>query len=317
MKTPFNLNTVFRIAVLLVVMIVSITILAPIMSKPETYSKTIAKLNEKQMNIMEVSATATVSSITLAAIPDDATTPVANKIMDLAGYLVLVLCTIVMEKYMLTIFGSLAFQYLLPAICALLILNTFLKNPSIAKLASKIFAVGLTLFLVVPVSVRISDMIEETYKVSIATTADHAIEETQAEETKSSVSETEIQKLETEVPSTEETSGNLLDRFLHSVNEVTKTAKDTTSQISQAVSNAAGSAASAITSLTDEAIAKAKDMLNDLIETIVVLIVTNCLLPVMVLLFLFWIIKLITGIQINLPDPGKITKKWHKKPENR
>ena len=317
MKTPFNLNTVFRIAVLLVVMIVSITILAPIMSKPETYSKTIAKLNEKQMNIMEVSAAATVSSITLAAIPDDATTPVANKIMDLAGYLVLVLCTIVMEKYMLTIFGSLAFQYLLPAICALLILNTFLKNPSIAKLASKIFAVGLTLFLVVPVSVRISDMIEETYKVSIATTADHAIEETQAEETKSSVSETEIQKLETEVPSTEETSGNLLDRFLHSVNEVTKTAKDTTSQISQAVSNAAGSAASAITSLTDEAIAKAKDMLNDLIETIVVLIVTNCLLPVMVLLFLFWIIKLITGIQINLPDPGKITKKWHKKPENR
>ncbi|MCI6733089.1 MAG: hypothetical protein MR487_12370 [Lachnospiraceae bacterium] len=317
MKTPFNLNTVFRIAVLLVVMIVSITILAPIMSKPETYSKTIAKLNEKQMNIMEVSATATVSSITLAAIPDDATTPVANKIMDLAGYLVLVLCTIVMEKYMLTIFGSLAFQYLLPAICALLILNTFLKNPSIAKLASKIFAVGLTLLLVVPVSVRISDMIEETYKVSIATTADHAIEETQAEETKSSVSETEIQKLETEVPSTEETSGNLLDRFLHSVNEVTKTAKDTTSQISQAVSNAAGSAASAITSLTDEAIAKAKDMLNDLIETIVVLIVTNCLLPVMVLLFLFWIIKLITGIQINLPDPGKITKKWHKKPENR
>ena len=317
LKTPFNLNTVFRIAVLLVVMIVSITIIAPVMSKPETYSKTIAKLNEKQMNIMEVSAAATVSSITLAAIPDDATTPVANKIMDLAGYLVLVLCTIVMEKYMLTIFGSLAFQYLLPAICALLILNTFLKNPSIAKLASKIFAVGLTLLLVVPVSVRISDMIEETYKVSIATTADHAIEETQAEETKSSVSETEIQKLETEVPSTEETSGNLLDRFLHSVNEVTKTAKDTTSQISQAVSNAAGSAASAITSLTDGAIAKAKDMLNDFIETIVVLIVTNCLLPVMVLLFLFWIIKLITGIQINLPDPGKITKKWHKKPENR
>lgn len=317
MKTPFNLNTVFRIAVLLVVMIVSITILAPVMSKPETYSKTIAKLNEKQMNIMEVSAAATVSSITLAAIPDDATTPVANKIMDLTGYLVLVLCTIVMEKYMLTIFGSLAFQYLLPAICALLILNTFLKNPSIAKLASKIFAVGLTLLLVVPVSVRISDMIEETYKVSIATTADHAIEETQAEETKSSVSETEIQKLETEVPSTEETSGNLLDRFLHSVNEVTKTAKDTTSQISQAVSNAAGSAASAITSLTDGAIAKAKDMLNDFIETIVVLIVTNCLLPLMVLLFLFWIIKLITGIQINLPDPGKITKKWHKKPENR
>lgn len=317
MKTPFNLNTVFRIAVLLVVMIVSITSIAPVMSKPETYSKTIAKLNEKQMNIMEISAAATVSSITLAAIPDDTTTPVANKIMDLAGYLVLVLCTIVMEKYMLTIFGSLAFQYLLPAICALLILNTFLKNPSIAKLASKIFAVGLTLLLVVPVSVRISDMIEETYKVSIATTADHAIEETQAEETKSSVSETEIQKLETEVPSTEETSGNLLDRFLHSVNEVTKTAKDTTSQISQAVSNAAGSAASAITSLTDGAIAKAKDMLNDFIETIVVLIVTNCLLPVMVLLFLFWIIKLITGIQINLPDPDKITKKRHKKPENR
>ena len=134
MKTTFNLNTVFRIAALLVVMIVSITIIAPVMSKPETYSKTIAKLNEKQMNIMEVSAAATVSSITLAAIPDDATTPVANKIMDLAGYLVLVLCTIVMEKYMLTIFGSLAFQYLLPAICALLILNIFLKNPSIAKL---------------------------------------------------------------------------------------------------------------------------------------------------------------------------------------
>ena len=36
-------------------------------------------------------------------------------------------------------------------------------------------------------------------------------------------------------------------------------------------------------------------------EALAVLIVTSCVLPVLVLLFLLWIVKMLTGIDFSLP----------------
>ena len=46
---------------------------------------------------------------------------------------------------------------------------------------------------------------------------------------------------------------------------------------------------------------KFEKLLSNVIEALAVLIVTSCVLPVLVLLFLLWIVKMLTGIDFNLP----------------
>lgn len=45
----------------------------------------------------------------------------------------------------------------------------------------------------------------------------------------------------------------------------------------------------------------AKNVLNNLIEAIAVMIVTTCVIPILVFVFLIWFIKFMLGININLP----------------
>lgn len=53
-------------------------------------------------------ATATSALITL--IPGDVGTPIAEKVADLSGYLLIVLCAVYLEKYLVTLTGYAAFK---------------------------------------------------------------------------------------------------------------------------------------------------------------------------------------------------------------
>ena len=54
-----------------------------------------------------LSGTATALATGAAAIPGEAATPIANKLADVAGYMVIVYAVIIVEKYLLTITGIL------------------------------------------------------------------------------------------------------------------------------------------------------------------------------------------------------------------
>lgn len=61
---------------------------------------------------MTDATTATSALITL--IPGDVGTPIAEKVADLSGYLLIVLCAIFLEKYLVTITGYAAFKIFIP-----------------------------------------------------------------------------------------------------------------------------------------------------------------------------------------------------------
>ena len=46
---------------------------------------------------------------------------------------------------------------------------------------------------------------------------------------------------------------------------------------------------------------KGENLLNRFIEAIAVMMVTSCLIPIAVLLFTLWFIRMLFGIQINVP----------------
>lgn len=51
----------------------------------------------------------------------------------------------------------------------------------------------------------------------------------------------------------------------------------------------------------NDVVTQAKTLLNRFIEALAVMIVTSCIIPVLVLLFMIWLVKFLAGVNINLP----------------
>ena len=104
-----NAKKVTAVIVLLVVMILSMTVVSKVAGDPENHRKTIESLDEKKEDVLKLTATSAAASTALAAIPGDATTPVANKLADLTSYFLIILMVVFLEKYLVTLTGYAAF----------------------------------------------------------------------------------------------------------------------------------------------------------------------------------------------------------------
>ena len=56
---------------------------------------------------------------------------------------------------------------------------------------------------------------------------------------------------------------------------------------------------------------KGEQLLNQFIESIAVMFVTSCLIPIAVLMFVLWLVKVMFEVQINVPRelPKKISRR--------
>lgn len=235
----------------------------------ETNQKTIAYLDEKKTTALELCAAATALSAVITLVPGDTGTPIAEKLTDLSGYFLIVVSALYLEKYLLTILGALTFKWLIPAAMAAIALYFGIKKDLCWKLGVKILIFGVALYAVIPVSVHVSQLIYHTYQESIDATL------TETERMISQTQEAADTQPDTQ-QETDETEGffsGLIDK-----------AKDTIDN----AKNAAG--------ITTE---RFKYMLNQFIDGLAVLIVTTCLIPVLVMLFFAWMIKILFGTGLN------------------
>ena len=177
MKEVLKKNHVKKLALVgmaLVIMLFSMTILSKAASAPENHKKTIAALDEKRADVLKLTAASAGAATAIAAIPGDSTTPVANKLADLASYFLTILMVIFLEKYLVTLTGYAAFFILIPAACVLFAAGICLNRTFLKVLAAKIAVFGLVIFTMIPLSIKVSEMIEETYETSMETTLDEA-----------------------------------------------------------------------------------------------------------------------------------------------
>ena len=158
--------------------ILSFTVVGKYAAAPESHQATITSLDEKKNTVLELTMATTATSAVITLLPGDIGTPIAEKVADLSGYLLIVLCAIFLEKYLVTITGYAAFKIFIPAACALFAANLFARNHSLDRLARKLLIFGICIFLVVPASVKASDLIEHTYQAQI----DAALEEAKGTE---------------------------------------------------------------------------------------------------------------------------------------
>ena len=290
-------------AVLLLVAILSITVVGKYASAPENHQKTIASLDEKKQTVMELTAASTVTSALITLLPGDTATPIAEKMADVSGYLLVVLCAIYLEKYLVTITGYVAFTHLIPIACGLWILNLVFENATVRKLAAKLAVFGIAIFLVVPASVKISDLIGDTYQAQIEATIEDArntqniLENSGVADDDDDTNATETPGIgTTEVPGT--VTGNVQEKESNnsgSVSNIFDWAKDAISGAKDSVTNVVEN----VTVSTEELVQKVENSLNHFIEAVAVMIITSCVIPMLVLLLFFWMVKIVLDVDLS------------------
>ena len=152
--------------------VLSFTFLADRAMSPETHERTIVSIDGKKDTVMTLTASSTLASALVSAIPDDTATPISEKLADLTQYFLVVLCILYAEKYLLTLIGGAAFKVLIPIACLLFAVGIFRGDRRFAwkRIAVKLAVCALLTYFAIPASVRVSDMIYETYETSIQAT---------------------------------------------------------------------------------------------------------------------------------------------------
>lgn len=141
---------------------VSVFVIAKRATDPQSYKKTIQSIDDKKAAVMGITTATITASTALAAIPGDATTPIANQIMDMGSYLLIVVCALVLEKSLLTVLGYLAFNILVPGACLLFAVSIFVKRNILRVLSLKIVVFAVVISTIIPFSLKISDLIYES-----------------------------------------------------------------------------------------------------------------------------------------------------------
>ena len=261
------LSIMITIAIL-IAGISSLFMIAPRVSSIEHHQKRIEVLDQKATNVLALTTAVTATSVAITMIPDDVATPIANELADLSVYFVIINCAILLEKYLLTILGTISFSYIIPFACLMILYARFRRNHSIENLGYKLIILAVAIYLIVPVSIWVSNQIDSTFYASIQETIETAKGTASAIQSSALV----------------ETDSNLLSQIWNGFQTgITNT----------------------IQGISD-AVTKVKQSLGNFIEAIAVMIVTSCMIPLIVLVCFMKIINMIFHTNFSLPSMNTV-----------
>ena len=252
------------LVICLLAAILSFTAIASYTSSQGFMDPILQSLDEKKQDVLELTAASTGASIGITALPGDIATPIAEKMASISQYLLIVICAIYLEKYLVTVMGFVTFRILIPIGLALLAVGTVVNNRVWHRIAFRLILFGLALFCVIPISVHISDFISDSYKETLeAAVAASSKEEQGADQAPGAQEEKEDK--------------SLWERILDFPEEAAE---------------AAESAMNGASEITKEKINDLQIMLNNFMESVAVMIITSCVIPILVLLFFVYLIFL-------------------------
>lgn len=255
------------VALLIIAALLSEFVGRPHFENVETWSGTIEVIDAKKNNVLALTTSTIALSAAISALPDDTGTPVAEQLTQLSGNLGIVLAVLYLEKYLLTILGFLSLGVLGPAAFVLLAISLLMHgrlttSHALFTLGIRVLLVGIIAIAVVPASVWVTQRIDETYQISIS----QEESEGSAEESKPTDSESQENK-------------NFWDSIASGAAQLVSNLKD------------------GIKSVTDGVV----EQVTNLIEGAIVMIVTSCLVPLLVLAVFLWMGHSLMGIDVSAP----------------
>ena len=279
------------IVALVVLALLSGFVARPHFADTKTWDSTIEVIDQKKGNVLALTTSCVALSAGITALPGDTGTPVAEQLAQLSGNLGIVLAVLYLEKYLLTILWSVGLGILIPFALVLFAISLGIHgrwstSTVIRRVATRVLVVAIIGMVLVPASVWVSQKVDETYRVSIEQAQQKAADAADSDSSKASKKKTE---------STE--SKNVLE------------------QLAEGASGLVTSVTSGAKQMTDEIV----QQVTDLIEGVIVMIVTSCVIPLLVLAAFLWLGHTLLGIDISGPasyltgrflsTPSKHTKK--------
>ena len=261
----------------LIVALVVLALLSGFVARPhfadtKTWDSTIEVIDQKKGNVLALTASCVALSAGITALPGDTGTPVAEQLAQLSGNLGIVLAVLYLEKYLLTILWSVGLGILIPSALVLFAVSLGIHgrwstSAVLRRVATRVLVVAMIGMALVPASVWVSQKVDETYQVSIE----------QAEQKATSAAEASSSKSEKKSEA--------------------KTDKNVLEQLTEGASSLLTSVTDSAKSMTDEVV----QQVTDLIEGVIVMIVTSCVIPLLVLAAFLWLGHTLLGIDISGP----------------
>lgn len=259
------------IVALVVVALLSGFVARPHFADTKTWDSTIEVIDQKKGNVLALTTSCVALSAGITALPGDTGTPVAEQLAQLSGNLGIVLAVLYLEKYLLTILWSVGLGILIPFALVLFAVSLGIHgrwstSAVLRRVATRVLVVAMIGMALVPASVWVSQKVDETYRVSIE--AADAADVADNDSSKASKKKTE---------STEP--------------------KNVLEQLADGASGLVTSVTSGAKQMTDEIV----QQVTDLIEGVIVMIVTSCVIPLLVLAAFLWLGHTLLGIDISGP----------------
>lgn len=261
------------IVALVVLALLSGFVARPHFADTKTWDSTIEVIDQKKGNVLALTTSCVALSAGITALPGDTGTPVAEQLAQLSGNLGIVLAVLYLEKYLLTILWSVGLGILIPFALVLFAISLGIHgrwstSTVIRRVATRVLVVAIIGMVLVPASVWVSQKVDETYRVSIEQAQQKAADAADSDSSKANKKKTE---------STE--SKNVLE------------------QLADGASGLVTSVTSGAKQITDEIV----QQVTDLIEGVIVMIVTSCVIPLLVLVAFLWLGHTLLGIDISGP----------------
>jgi hypothetical protein len=305
----FSVKRTLCLILPVVIALVSILALAKPMSSPEFHKETIQYLEDRRTVVLELTGASTAASVAITLIPGDVGTPIAEKLADLSSAFLVIMSALVLEKYLVTLTGFVVFNFLIPIVCGLLLLFFLLNREAYLHGAMRLLAFSLALFLLVPVSVRLSMFIEDTYQdLQVAVSA--ALEQDQTDLYEEDAAVPPVAEESQVTPPAQSTAEESQAWWKKALNGLTGRAEEAGSAVQQQIDKIKEDIAGIAQEVT-VAPEKLSKLLNHYIEVVSVLIVTSCVIPVLVFLAFYALVKMMFNLDAS-PLAGLIKERLQK-----
>ena len=242
-----NFKKIMITALLFLFAVISFTMIAPRAADPANHRHSIEQTEDKIASVMTLSGGAAATSATLSLLPGDICTPLAEQLAELAKYFLLILSALYLEKFLITLSGYISFMCLIPLACVILGIAVIRGRRDFLRTALKIALIAVIIFLIVPASVKLSDMVYRTQESKVSNT-------------------------------------------IEQYNDLGIEDGSDTGLIGE------------LSSITSGTIDKITSFMDNMLESLAVMIVTACVIPLLVFAFLIWLVRVIFSANVLVMD---------------
>lgn len=242
-----NFKKIMITALLFLFAVISFTMIAPRAADPANHRHSIEQTEDKIASVMTLSGGAAATSATLSLLPGDICTPLAEQLAELAKYFLLILSALYLEKFLITLSGYISFMCLIPLACVFLGIAVIRGRRDFLRTALKIALIAVIIFLIVPASVKLSDMVYRTQESKVSDT-------------------------------------------IEQYNDLGIEDGSDTGLIGE------------LSSITSGTIDKITSFMDNMLESLAVMIVTACVIPLLVFAFLIWLVRVIFSANVLVMD---------------